>query len=472
MGNLFQITGTYTDQYQLTMAQAYFLRGKGEQKAIFDYYFRKLPYNGGYAIFAGLENLLEILEDLKFSKDDFKFMRQWGFDSAFIEYLNNFRFKGSIYSTQEGDVVFPIRPILRVEGTIIETQIIETLLLNILNFQTLIATKASRMRLIAKNRTLIDFGMRRAHGLAAYYASRAAIIGGFNATSNVKAGMDYNIPISGTMAHSFIQCFNDELTAFRNFAQTWPQNCILLVDTYSTLKSGLPNAITVAKEMESKGQRLKGIRLDSGDLAYLSKKSRQMLVDAGLNDVKIFASNQLDEFVIKSLLEQKAPIDGFGVGTNLITGQPDAALDGVYKLSYAYGKPRIKLSENNAKTTLPNKKQVYRIFDSKQELLGADIIALSGENEIREMYHPFNDNKKMRLENCTIEPLLQQMMENGKRTTEPKTVSEIAQFSKSRLDQLPQEYKRFDNPHIYKVGLSSALRKERNQMINKLKSDN
>lgn len=469
MDNLFQITGTYTDQYELTMAQAYFLRGEGEQEAIFDYFFRKLPYNGGYAIFAGLENLLEILENFQFSKDDIKFMQQWGFDSEFIEYLKNFRFKGSIYSSQEGDVVFPTRPILRVEGTIIETQIIETLVLNILNFQTLIATKASRMRYVAENRTLIDFGMRRAHGLAAYHASRSAIIGGFNATSNVKAGLDFNIPVSGTMAHSFIQSFDDEIDAFRHFAKAWPQNCILLVDTYNTLKSGLPNAITVAKEMQSKGERLKGIRLDSGDLAYLSKKSRQLLDDAGLNDVKIFASNQLNEFVIKSLIEQKAPIDGFGVGTSLVTGQPDAALDGVYKLSYAYGKPRIKLSENTAKTTLPNRKQVYRIFDSKQELLGADIIALSEENEIREMYDPFNDNKKMSLENCTSEPLLHQMMENGKRTTEPKTVSEIARFSKSKLDQLPQEYKRFDNPHIYKVGLSTALRKERNQLINKLK---
>jgi nicotinate phosphoribosyltransferase len=467
MNNLFQITGTYTDQYQLTMAQAYFSRGEGEQKSIFDYFFRKLPYGGGYAIFAGIENLLEILENFQFNNDDLEFMSRWGFDSAFIEYLKNFRFKGSIYSSQEGDIVFPIRPILRVEGTIIETQIIETLLLNILNFQTLIATKASRIRLIAGNRTLIDFGMRRAHGLASYYASRAAIIGGFNATSNVKSGMDFNIPVSGTMAHSFIQSYDDEINAFRHFAQTWPQNCILLVDTYSTLKKGLPNAIKVAKEMESRGDRLKGIRLDSGDLAYLSKKSRQLLDDAGLNYVKIFASNQLDEFVIKSLLEQKAPIDGFGVGTSLVTGQPDAALDGVYKLAFAFGKPRIKLSENTAKTTLPNRKQVYRMFNSKQELIGADMVTLSGENAIHEMYHPFDDRKRMSLKNCTGEPLLHQMMDNGKRTTEPKTAFEIAQFSKRRLDELPQEYKRFDNPHNYKVGLSGELRKERNHLIDK-----
>lgn len=465
MDNLFHITGTYTDHYQLTMAQAYFLIGKGEQNAIFDYFFRKLPYKGGYAIFAGLENLLEQLEDFQFTNDDFEFMRNWGFDSSFIDYLKTFRFKGSIYSSQEGDLVFPTRPILRTKGTIIETQIIETLLLNFLNFQSLIATKASRMREIAGSRTLIDFGMRRAHGLAAYHASRAAIIGGFNATSNVKAGIDFDIPVSGTMAHSFIQSFEDELNAFRHYAQTWPENCILLVDTYNTLKIGLPNAITVAKEMESKNKRLKGIRLDSGDLVYLSKKSRQQLDDAGLHYVNIFASNQLDEYIIKSLLEQKAPIDGFGVGTSLVTGQPDAALDGVYKLAYAHGKPRIKLSESIDKATLPNRKQVFRMYDSSGELLGADIISLSTEKEFKEMYHPLDERKKMSLENCTGQPLLSKVMENGKHTSEPKSVSEIASFSKSRRDQLPQEFKRFDNPHIYKIGLSKALKKERDQLL-------
>lgn len=472
MNNLFQITGTYTDQYQLTMSQAYFLSGEGEQKSIFDYFFRKLPYGGGYAIFAGLESLMEILENLHFNKDDLEFLNSLGFDPAFIEYLKNFRFKGSIYSSREGDVVFPIRPILRVEGTLIETQIIETLLLNILNFQTLIATKASRIKLAAGDRTLIDFGMRRAHDLSSYYASRAAIIGGFNATSNVKAGMDFNIPVSGTMAHSFVQSYDDEINAFRHFAQVWPQNCILLVDTYNTLEKGLPNAIKVAKEMESRGDRLKGIRLDSGDLAYLAKKSRRWLDNAGLNYVKIFVSNQLDEFIIKSLLDQKAPVDGFGVGTSLVTGHPDAALDGVYKLAYAFGKPRIKLSENIVKTSLPGRKQVYRMYDSGQELLGADIVTLSGEHDFQEMYHPFDDSKRMSLKNCTGEPLLHQVMDIGKRITEPKNAFEIARFCKSRLDQLSQEYKRFDNPHIYKVGLSTELRKERNLLINKLKKVN
>lgn len=467
----FQITGTYTDQYQLTMAQAYFLRDKADEEAVFDYFFRKTPFDGGYAIFAGLENILDILENYKFNDKDIEFMKRWGFDIRFIEYLKNFSFKGSVYSAQEGDLVFPTRPILRVEGHIIEAQIIETVLLNILNFQSLIATKASRMRLAAGQATLIDFGMRRAHGLAAYHASRAAIIGGFNATSNVKAGIDFNIPVSGTMAHAFIQSFDREIDAFRHFAKIWPNNCILLVDTYDTLGSGLPNTIKVAKEMQAEGHKLKGIRLDSGDLAYLAKKSRQMLDEAGLKNIKIFASNQLDEFIIKSLLDQNAPIDGFGVGTKLVTGQPDAALGGVYKLAYAYDKSRIKLSENEAKTTLPHKKQVYRTYDNKQNLLGADIITLSEESNITEMYHPFHNNKKMNLKNCNYEALLHPVMTNGKRTSQPKTIADIAAFSQNRINQLPSEYKRFDNPHIYKVGLSKKLLKEKNNWIEKIKNN-
>jgi len=429
MNKPLQITGTYTDQYQLTMAQAYFLRNKPDEKAVFDYFFRKLPYEGGYAIFAGLENILDILENLHFDDDDINFLKNWGFDLKFIDYLKDFQFKGSIFSTKEGDLIFPTRPILRVEGNIIEAQIIETVLLNILNFQSLIATKASRMRLSAGNRTLIDFGMRRAHGLAAYHASRAAIIGGFQATSNVKAGIDFNIPVSGTMAHSFVQSFDDELKAFEHFAEIWPKNCILLVDTYNTLKSGVPNAIKVAKTLHSKGHQLKGIRLDSGDLAYLAKKSRTMLDDAGLNDVQIFASNQLDEYLIKSLLDQNAPIDGFGVGTRLVTGQPDAAFDGVYKLAHAYGKSRIKISENEAKTTLPHKKQVYRMYNSQGQPIGADIITLADENDFDEMHHPLYETKKMSLKDCSREALLQPVMTDGKRTTRRQSVKEIGRAS-------------------------------------------
>lgn len=470
MKTSFQITGTYTDQYQLTMAQAYFLRDKVEEKAVFDYFFRSLPYSGGYAIFSGLEDILDILEHFQFSQDDIHYIENLGFERTFIEYLKTFTFKGSVHSIEEGNLVFPYQPILRVEGHIIEVQIIETVLLNILNFQTLIATKASRMRLAAGSRMLMDFGMRRAHAMAAYHASRAAFVGGFDMTSNVKSAMDFGIPVSGTMAHAFIQSFDREIDAFRHFAKIWPDNCILLVDTYNTLSSGLPNVITVAKEMQARGKQLKGIRLDSGDLAFLAKKSRQLLDKAGLFEVKIFVSNQLDEYVIKSLLNQQAPIDGFGVGTKLVTGQPDAALGGVYKLAYAYKKSRIKLSENVDKTTLPHKKQVYRVFNKHNNMLGADAITLSDEKEINEMYHPFYNDKKMSLKDCLLKPLLMPVMVDGRRTLQPKSVSDIAIFSKQKLQELPDEYKRFDNPHLYKVGLSKKLLEEKNNLINKIKS--
>ncbi|NCT17158.1 MAG: nicotinate phosphoribosyltransferase [Flavobacteriaceae bacterium CG_4_8_14_3_um_filter_34_10] len=460
-----QITGTYTDQYQLTMGQAYFLKGDGEKTAIFDYFFRKLPFKGGYAVFAGLEVVLEILENFHFTDSDIAFLKQQKFNSSYIAYLKDFRFKGSIYSTLEGDIIFPNCPVLTIEATIIEAQLIETLLLNMLNFQTLIATKASRSRQSAGNRVLIDFGMRRAHGPAAHLASRAAIIGGFNATSNVLAAKDFDIPVSGTMAHSFVQSFDEELEAFRFFAKVRPNDCILLVDTYSTLKSGVPNAITVAKEMESKGQKLKGIRLDSGDLAYLAKQARKMLDEASLQYVQIAVSNQLDEYVIKSLLEQDAPIDVFGVGTSLVIGKPDAALDGVYKLAFAYGKPRIKLSENTTKITLPFKKQVHRLYDSNHKMLGADLITLWEETEISKMYHPLDAKKNVAFNNCKAEALLQLVMKNGKRIFPSKSVADIASYSANRLQILPEEFKRFDNPHIYKVGLSKLLNEEREKLI-------
>ncbi|MFO7744598.1 MAG: nicotinate phosphoribosyltransferase, partial [Psychroflexus sp.] len=298
-------TATYTDLYQINMAQVYFQQGKHEHKAVFDYFFRKLPFEGGYAIFAGLETLLEVLEDFRFSKEDLEFLKDQGLAPEFLDYLKTFKFKGNIFSTTEGDIVFPTRPVLQVEANMVEAQLVETILLNILNFQTLIASKASRIRKSAGDQMLIDFGMRRAQGSGAYHASRAAFIGGFEATSNVVAGKDFNIPISGTMAHSFVQSYDDELTAFRDFAQSHPDNTILLIDTYDTLKSGLPNAIIVGEEMKSRGEKLKGIRLDSGDLSYLAKKCRKALDEAGLQDVKIAASNQLDEYVIRSLKDQK-----------------------------------------------------------------------------------------------------------------------------------------------------------------------
>jgi nicotinate phosphoribosyltransferase len=457
-------TGTYTDQYQLAMAQVYFLKRRHEHPAVFDYFFRKIPFNGGYAIFAGLEDLLDALENLCFDAQDIAFLRKNGMDPDFLDYLAGFRFTGTIYSSREGDTVFPTRPVLSVEADIIQAQIVETLLLNLLNFQTLIATKASRMRMAAGDRMLIDFGLRRAHGPGGYYASRAAVIGGFDATSNVRAGRDYDIAVAGTMAHSYIQSYDDELTAFRDFAASRPDDCVLLVDTYDTLASGVPNAIRVGLEMQQQGRKLKGIRLDSGDLAYLSKKARRMLDDAGLHDVKIAASNQLDEYLIRSLLGQKAPIDVFGVGTSLVTGQPDAALGGVYKLAYTDAAPRIKLSESIKKITLPHRKQVFRVHNDTG-LLGADVVALADETEISRMHHPFDPLKSLAVGGYAKEPLLQKVMEKGRRLNAPLSVQEIAGYCKKRLHELPDEYKRFEYPHIYKIGISDRLKAERDRLI-------
>jgi len=463
-------TGTYTDQYELSMAQVYFKKNTSNEKAVFDYFFRKLPFGGGYAVFAGLEDLLTVIEELVFDEKDISFLKKTGFSSDFLDYLEAFRFTGSIYSCREGELVFPTMPVVTVEANMLEAQILETLILNILNIQTLVATKASRMKLVAEKGELVDFGLRRAHGPGGYYASRAAIVGGFDATSNVRAGRDYNIPVSGTMAHSFVQSYDEELTAFRDFAEAYPENCVLLIDTYDTLKSGLPNAIKVGEEMRERGEHLLGIRLDSGDLAYLSKESRKRLDAAGLKEVKIAASNQLDEHVIKSLNEQNAPIDLFGVGTSLVTGQPDAALDGVYKLAYANGKPRIKLSESISKTTLPHRKQVYRLTDEEGQWIGADVISLADERSSERMHHPFEPEKNMVIKELKKEPLLHPVMEHGTRCTPPKTLKEIAAYGRQRIEKLPDEHKRFTNPHVYKIGISEGLKNKRDQLIESHKS--
>lgn len=465
-------TPTYTDQYQLTMSQVYFRKGLKDESAVFDYFFRKVPFEGGYVIFAGLEDLLDALEDFRFSERDIAFLKRQDFDDEFIDYLEDFRFKGTIYAPREGDLVFPNRPVISVEASIIEAQILETMVLNILNYQSLVATKASRMKLVAgDNGKLVDFGLRRAPGAGGYSASRAAIIGGFDATSNVRAGRDYDIPISGTMAHSFIQRYDDELSSFRDFAEVRAHDCVLLVDTYDTLRSGIPNAIKVGKEMEERGDRLKGIRLDSGDLAWLAKRSRKMLDDAGLDYVKIAASNQLDEYVIRSLKEQNAPIDLFGVGTSLVTGRPDGALDGVYKLAYANKKARLKLSEDIVKINLPGKKQVYRLLESNGKFYGGDAVALAEEKkeDIQIMHHPSDPIQSLRLDRFEKKPLLKKVVENGERVTSSKELSEISQFSQKQLDKLPEEFKRFENPHIYKIGLSDALKEKRDGLVDQMK---
>ena len=456
-------SGLYTDRYELAMAQAYYKQDGLHSKACFDYFFRKLPFAGGYVIFCGLDDLLKVIENLHFSKDDIAWLQQQGLDENFLAWLQNFRFTGTIYSMKEGEVVFPTEPILRVEGNLIEAQLIETVLLNFLNFQSLIATKAARMRYAAGDRHLSEFGLRRAQALGGIHASKASIAGGFDSTSNLYAAKMYNLESIGTMAHSFVQSYDDELTAFRKFAEAHPDNCTLLVDTYDTLKSGIPNAITVAKEMEKSGQQLQGIRLDSGDLAYLSKRGRIMLDNAGLQNVQIVVSNQLDELLIKSLLEQNAPIDMFGVGTSIATGQSDAALDGVYKLNQVNGQPRIKLSEQIQKITLPSNKQVYRFLD-ENGLFAADAISFWDDKIPDKMIHPFDPEKSMELDITRATSLIHKVMEKGKSLVPETSPSEVAAYAKERLAQLPEEHKRFNNPHIYKIGISEPLHQLRNDL--------
>lgn len=467
----FQLTGNYTDLYQIAMSQAYFMEGKQDVSACFDYFFRRNPYNGGYVLFSGLQNVMSALEELRFSQDDITFLAHQGFAPKFLEYLKGFQFRGTIYSSQEGDIIFPNRPVLRIEGKLMEVQLAETLLLNMLNFESLIATKASRMRAVAGDRILSEFGLRRAQGLGAIWASRAAIVGGFDSTSNVYAGQYYNIPIEGTMAHSFIVSHESELEAFRKFVEARPKNSVLLVDTYDTLRSGVPNAIKVAKEMEARGEQLQAIRLDSGDLAYLAKQARKMMDEAGLHNVKIVASNQLDEYLIKSLLDQNAPIDVFGVGTNLVTGEPDAALDGVFKLASSEGMPRLKISENLQKVTLPGIKQVYRLLDKENNFYGADVVTLHEEEKVDRIHHPFEMGKSLSLKGYDQEPLLQKVMEDGKPLIPNQSLKEIAAYAQKRLAQLPEEYKRFQFPHIYKVGISSKLLALREELRTKYRKN-
>jgi nicotinate phosphoribosyltransferase len=461
--------GLYTDFYELSMAQGYFFAGKKDEHAVFDYFFRTNPFEGGFVVFAGLADLLQSILSFKYSDENIDYLSDKGFRKEFLQYLGNVRFKGRIYSVKEGEIVFPNETIVRIEGNIIETQLIETMLLNILNFQSLIATKAFRVGLAAKEKPFTDFGLRRAQGAGGIQASRAAIIGGASGTSNVFSGFLYDLPVMGTMAHSWIQSFEDELTAFRKYAEINPDSTILLVDTYHTLRSGVPNAITVAKELKAKGHHLVGIRLDSGDLAYLSKKSRKMLDEAGLRDVKIFVSNQLNEYVISSLEDQEAPIDGFGIGTELVTGHPDAALDGVYKLSECNGQPRMKISENIEKVTLPGKKLLYRYYDTDGNFL-RDGILLENENADRcsRIYHAFHPEKWTEVSHLRRELIQEIVFDKGEITCTLPSPLKIHEYLTSRAAQLPDEHKRFIMPHIYKVGISKSLMELRDELRRKL----
>ncbi|MCP9292997.1 nicotinate phosphoribosyltransferase [Gracilimonas sediminicola] len=463
---LLQKPTLYTDFYELTMAQGYFLSGRHQQPANFDYFFRSLPFKGGYVIFAGLSDLLEIIENFTFHEDELAYLKEQGFKSEFLSYLKDFQFQGDIYSVKEGEVIFANEPVLRVEGNILETQILETVILNTLNFESLIATKASRIKLAAGDKSVLDFGLRRSQGLGGLQASKASVIGGIGGSSNVLSGKMYDIDVSGTMAHSWVQSFGDEITAFRTYARHYPDASILLVDTYDTLKSGVPNAIKVAKELEEKGHKLIAIRLDSGDLAYLARQSRNMLDNAGLDYVKIAASNQLDEYVIKSLQNQNAPIDLFGVGTKLVTAYDDPALDGVYKLSSINGNPTLKISENIEKITLPDTKKIVRYLNEDGSFY-CDGVLLEDEGEQDVVYHPHVTHKSSKVAELKSETLLSKIVDQGRVTIIPTTPKQSAAYARERLTKLNQEHKRFDNPHVYKVGVSKKLRDLKDQLVQK-----
>ncbi len=463
----YHIQGLYTDRYQLEMALAFWQEGRREETACFDYLFRKNPFGGAFTVFAGLETLLEAVQAFQFPRPTLAYLESCGFPGEFLKYLADFRFQGRIYAMREGEIVFPLEPLLRVEGNLIETQVIETLILNVLNFQSLIATKAARCCRLAGDRPVSEFGLRRAQGLGGIWGSRAALIGGCASTSNVEAGRLYDLPIVGTMAHSFIQSYDDELDAFRAFARVHGSNTVLLLDTYDTLHSGIPNAIRVAKEMAQRGDSLRGVRLDSGDLTYMSAMARRKLDEAGFDQVAIVASNQIDEWIIRSLTEQGAPIDVFGVGTKLAVGHPDGALDGVYKLSLVNDQPRMKLSDTPKKATLPGRKTVTRFRDGNGRFK-ADAIHLATEEFPDKMIHPFEPKKQMSLQGLTPEPLLTQVLEGDAVMTPARPVVEIASYVRNRLSQLPEEHQRLENPHTYKVGISPELDQLRNDLSDKL----
>ena len=412
-----------------------------------------------------------MLDRFRFSGEELNYLCSLGYPGDFLAFLADFRFRGIIYSVKEGEVVFPGEPTVRVEGSLIETQLVESLLLNVLNFESLVATKALRIRQAAGPRHFSEFGLRRAQGLGAMMASRAAVIGGADSTSNVLAALVYGIPVSGTQAHSWIQSFDSEQEAFQVYAEVHGNKTILLADTYDTLRSGIPNAIETAKTMELRGERLYGIRLDSGDLAYLSKKAREMLDAAGLSYVKIVVSNQLNEQVIRSLInEQQAPIDSFGVGTELVSATPDAALDGVYKMSAVNGFPRMKISENVEKLTLPGVKSLIRFYDA-EGFFFRDGIFLDEETSTDHMllFHPKFPEKRTDVTGLKCEHLLRPVYAEGQTLLEDKTPAEINGYLRERLALLPTEHQRFVSPHIYKVGISGKLLELRNRLILKNK---
>lgn len=461
-----------TDLYEITMMQAYFKNNNKNKMAIFDVFYRKNPMDGGYAISAGLEQVIECINNLHFTEDDINYLASLKiFEDDFLDYLKNFKFTGDIYAIPEGSVMFPREPMLKVIAPIMEAQFIETAILNILNHQSLIATKAARICYAAEGDGIMEFGLRRAQGPdAGIYGARAAVIGGCAGTSNVLTGQMFDVPVMGTHAHSWIMSFDDEYTAFYTYAKLYPMACTLLVDTYDTLNSGVPNAIKVFKQMKKEGIELKnyGIRLDSGDLAYLSKKARKMLDDAGFKDATITASNDLDEFLIASLKMQGAEITNWGVGTNLITSKDCPSFGGVYKLAAIMEDgenftPKIKLSDNSEKITNPGNKKIYRIYEKENNKIKADLICLENEtfteNEDMHLFDPHEPWKKTVLKagTFTLKEMLVKVFDKGQCVYHSDSVMKLRDFAISEMETLWEETKRFENPHQVYVDLSQKL---------------
>ncbi|MEK4328156.1 nicotinate phosphoribosyltransferase [Paenibacillus sp. FSL R7-0312] len=467
----------HTDKYQINMMYAHWVNGTHKRRAVFEAYFRKLPFGNGFAVFAGLERIAQYIAELRFTEDDIRYLseQEENYAPAFLEELLQFHFQGSIHSMKEGALVFPDEPLIRVEGTIMEAQLVETAILNFMNYQTLIATKASRIKQVAPNDTLLEFGTRRAQEAdAAVWGARAAYVGGFHATSNMLAGKMFGIPTKGTHAHSWVQSFPSEQEAFDAYARVMPDGVTLLVDTFDTLRSGVPNAINTAKKLEAQGKRMNGIRLDSGDLAYLSRKARQMLDEAGLQYVKIVASNDLDENTIMNLKSQGAAIDTWGVGTQLITASDQPSLGGVYKLVEIESPsgemiPTIKISSNPEKVSTPGKKSVYRIIGQNGKAL-ADYISFSGEeaprNGVRlKLFNPLHPYMRKHVEHYEALPMLEPIVVNGFQVYQLPDLNEIRRYHQEQLDLFWPEYLRKLNPEVFRVNLSEQLWNRKQQLI-------
>lgn len=456
------------DFYEFAMANGYFEAGMGEKIVYFDMFYRTVPDNASYSITAGLEQVIDYIENLHFSDEDIDFLRTKKiFHEDFLEYLRNFKFECDVWALREGTVVFPQEPIIIVKGPIMQAQMLETMILLTINHQSMVATKANRIVTAAKGRPVVEFGSRRAQGYTgANLGARASYIGGCAGTANTLAEKLYGVPALGTMAHSWVQLFSSEYEAFKTYAQVYPNNCLLLVDTYDTLKEGIPNAIRVwNEELVPKGIRPKGIRIDSGDIAYLSKKARVMLDEAGFSDAIIMASNSLDEWTIESILTQGAKLDSFGVGERLITSKSSPVFGGVYKL-VAYEEngeivPTIKISENVAKITTPGFKSLYRIYDKSTMKAEADVVCLNSEKleelDELEIFHPIYTWKRKKFTNFVAKNLMVKVFEKGKLVYDMPTLEEIKDYAQKELASLWDEVKRLENPHEYIVDLSQDL---------------